>query len=45
MQLVKLKELTLTEAAALTGMSTVALKAAVHRGMVALRDRLQDAHG
>ena len=44
-QLVKLREMTLTEAAASSGMSTAALKAAAHRGMATLRDRLQDAHG
>ena len=44
-QLVKLREMTLTEASEFSGMSTAALKAAVHRGMASLRDRLDDAHG
>jgi RNA polymerase sigma-70 factor (ECF subfamily) len=45
MQLVKLKELSLKEAAALSGTSVGALKTSVHRAMVALRGTLQDAHG
>lgn len=45
MQLVKLREMSLTEAAAASGMSTAALKSAVHRGVDALRNRLENAHG
>ena len=43
-RLVKLREMTFGEAAALSGTSPAALKAAVYRGMAALRDRLEDAH-
>ena len=45
MQLVKLREMSLTEAAAASGMSTAALKTAVHRGIAALRSRLENAVG
>ena len=39
-QLLKLKEMSLKEAAAATGMSIAALKVATHRGLKALRKML-----
>lgn len=39
-ELLKLKEMTLKEAASVTGLSIAALKVAVHRGLKALRDAL-----
>ncbi len=41
-ELLKLKELSLKEAAATSGMSVAALKVSVHRGLKALRARLTD---
>ena len=45
LRLLKLEEMTLQEAAAQSGMSISALKAATHRAMGTLRERLAYAHG
>ena len=43
-ELLKLKELSLKEAAAMTGMSVAALKVASHRGIKRLRELLASAN-